>query len=211
MPSAKFDRNAYRRRWLELHHSYETQSYRLFKNAINTQIKAIQADIKDNGTFGLEYFVRYVMPKEPMQQAYEKCYKLIGVKHARFTFKWIKEVARENTAKSITFNSDIYDKAMIEYYRLYGAQMVKDVDETTLKYIAIVLEQGRGRGYTGTQLADFIVKEIGDPSYSKNRAMRIARTESSRAANYGAYLAGQDSDYVTVLEWIEEFETYLKA
>lgn len=207
MPLAKFNRNTFRRNWLELHHQYEIKAYRLFKNALDKQVKAIIADVKENGVFGLEYFVRYTMPKEPMQLAYQKCYEQIGVRHARFTFKWISEVANKGATKSDIFRSEIYNQWMIEYYQLYGAQMVRDVDQTTLDYIAIVLQQGRERNLTGTALADFIVAEIGDPKYTKVRAQRIARTESARASNYGSYLAGRDTDYVTVLEWISAHDS----
>jgi len=201
MPIAKIDIKAFRDRWLTLHHEYETTSYRLFKNAIDKQLKFVIDEIKDKGIFGITYLTQFILPKEPMLIAYEKCYREIGVKHARFTDIFIKEVAREQEQKE-RFNSAEFDRIMIEYFRKWGALRVQEVDQTTIEYIQLVLEEGRLKGLTTSQLADYIVKEIGDPAYSRRRALVIARTESSNAANYGAYISGQNSDYETEKIWI---------
>lgn len=201
MPIAKIDIRAFRNRWLDLHHSYETTSYRLFKNAIDAQLKSVIDEVNRNGVFALNYFLQFIMSKQPMLNAYEKCYREMGVKNARFTDKFIKEVARESEQKE-RFNSEEFDRIMIAYFRRWGALRVAEVDRTTIEYIQLVLEEGRLKGLSTTQLADYLVTEIGDPAYSRRRAMVIARTESSNAANYGAYMAGQNSDYETEKIWI---------
>jgi hypothetical protein len=209
MPTAKFDQNAYRSRWLNIHGGYERSAYRYFKTALDTQTDAIIKEIEQNGVLGLNYFLKYLLPKAPMQAAYLKVYRLIGVKHARFTFNFIKEVARETQSKARVFGSDFFDRQMIEYYLQYGALRVTEVDDTTIEYIQLLLAQSRRQNMTASQQAEYIVNEIGDPKFNRMRALRIGRTESTTAANYGAHLAGQESDYVTVKVWIaaEDFRT----
>lgn len=209
MPAAKFDKNAYRFRWLELHGGYERSAYRYFKTALDTQTAAIIKEIRENGILGIDYFLKYLLPKAPMQAAYQKVYRQVGVKHARFVFNFIKEVAREPQTKARVFGSDYFDNQMIEYYLQYGALRVTEVDNTTIEYIQLLLAQGRRQNMSLSQLADYIVTEIGDPKFNRMRALRIGRTESTTAANQGAYLAGLNSDYVTVKVWIaaEDFRT----
>lgn len=201
MPLATIDIRAFRNRWLDLHHEYELTSYRLFKNALDTQIKTVIDEVNRNGVFAINYFLQFIMPGEPMLIAYEKCYREIGVKNARFTDKFIREVAREQEQKE-RFRSEYFDRLMIEYFAKWGALRVSEVDQTTIEYIQLVLEEGRQKGMSNSELADYLVKEIGDPAYSRRRALVIARTESSNAANYGAYMAGQNSDYETEKIWI---------
>lgn len=203
MARAKFDADHFRTRWLELHHSYEQQAYRLFKNALDKQIKAVITEIKERGVFGIEAFVESIVKNEPMSEAYLKVYRLIGVKHARFTFNWIREVAKQNEAKrGNIFGSDFFDKLMIEYFREFGALQVVEVDQTTISHIQLLLQRGRDLNYAGSQLADYMVTELNNPDYNRNRAMRIARTETTSAANRGAFLAGQNSEYETANSWI---------
>lgn len=201
MPVANINIKAFRDRWLDLHHSYETTSYRLFKNALDKQIKTVIDEVNRNGVFAINYFLQFVMPSEPMAIAYEKCYREIGVKNARFTDKFIREVAREQEQKG-RFRSEDFDRLMIAYFRQWGALRVAEVDRTTIEYIQLVLEEGRLKGLSTSELADYLVEEIGDPAYSRRRSLVIARTESSNAANYGAYMAGQNSDYETEKIWI---------
>jgi len=196
MKTIKFNRKAYEREFRLLHGSYEKYALPLFQSALRKQIKAIAKRIRDNES--AEYFGTAMNP-EPMQIAYLKVYQYVGSEHAEFTYKWINRAAGK---KSIAFFSELWRKAMASFYQTYGALRVQEVEDTTIREIQRLLAYTAIENMGPSQAATYIARELEKPEYTRTRAMRIARTESTTAANYGSQLAAESSDYECGKVWI---------
>lgn len=196
MKSIKFNRKAYEREFRLLHSSYETYALPIFQNALKKQLKAIADQVRANGNVAL---FQTAMDNRPMQVAYLKVYEYVGVQHAEFTYKWIDRVAGK---KAIGFFSELWRKAMAIFYSNYGAQKVAEVDDTTIRDIQRILSKATLDNLTQSETATYLADELDNPKYTRMRAMRISRTESTTAANYGSQLAAESSDYECGKVWI---------
>jgi hypothetical protein len=79
------------------------------------------------------------------------------------------------------------------------AGRITEVNTTTRKRIARLIEKGIEEGLGASQVATSIRK---DQKYNRNRALAIARTETITAANQGKYIAALSSPYVKLKKWL---------
>lgn len=196
MKLIRFNRAAYAAEFRVLHHQYETYALPLFEKALIKELKKITAQIRRNRNAVL---AGVTIDQKVMGAAYLKVYDYVGVAHAEFTYKWIERTAGR---KSISFYSDQWRRSMAAYYEQYGALKVAEVERTTIEDIQKLLATGALDNMTQSELATFIADSLDNPAYTRMRAMRISRTESTTAANYGSQLAAEDSDYECGKVWI---------
>lgn len=79
------------------------------------------------------------------------------------------------------------------------AARITEVERTTAKRIAKLIERGISDGLGGREVARTIRE---DTEFNRNRSLAIARTETITAMNQGKYLAAQSSPFVQEKKWI---------
>jgi hypothetical protein len=194
---AKFNSAEYSAQWVARHHSYERQSYRNFKKALDQQVKAISAHVRLYGSIS-QSTADLLITKKPIEEAYKKTYTTIGVRNADFTRRWINSFARKKDLPG--FFSDKWTRLMELFFTNHSARRVSDVTETTREKVRRVLADSEGLPIS--ERATYIEDTLDDPAFNRNRALMIARTETTTAANYGASLGNEDADYDTNKQWI---------
>jgi hypothetical protein len=97
----------------------------------------------------------------------------------------------------IGYNEDLIAE-IISYLRLHDLQMVSEISDTMKAWIMDKLIEGQKNGLSITQVAENITKD----SFPANRAIIIARTETVKAANFGAMQAAKKSGFRLEKEWI---------
>lgn len=211
MPSrtVNIDKEAYRREWLKAHASYERTQYRNFKKALDAQCKPVIDYLRLHGITGLEQTLTLLVSAQPMREAYLRCYTMVGVQSAGFTYKSIQNMIGgksyrfgETKDSPIGFFSQAWRKLMSFFYQTDAADMVTNVTETTRDRVKELLDQSDEMNLTVDQRATFIADEMDDPEFNRARGLVIARTETTRAANKGAALGAASADYITVKEWL---------
>jgi hypothetical protein len=203
MQTIRFNRIQYARDWKRLHHQSEQQAYPIFKNALNEQTRDVVNYIKYHGVAGLSSHLTVVVSKQPIQKAYLKVYQITGVKGAVFSYSQIeKMVSRlKSQQKDVpSFFSEQWRKLMSLFYNTQAAERVQGVTDTTREHIQKLL--GDSQDMTISEQATYMVSQLENPEFNRMRALRIARTETTTAANYGALLGGESSDYETGKIWI---------
>lgn len=203
------DKEAYRREWLKAHASYERTQYRNFKKALDAQCKPVIDYLRLNGLRGLTDNLTILVSPQPMQEAYLRCYTMVGVDSAGFTYKAINNMVGgksyrfgETKDHPISFFSQAWRKLMSFFYQTDAADMVTNVTETTRDRVKELLDQSDEMNLTVDQRATFIADEMDDSAFNRTRGLVIARTETTRAANKGASLGNASADYLTVKEWL---------
>lgn len=182
-----------------MHHNYERSVISLFQNALKQQIKPVIDFIKQNGAEHLKAHLDALIVTTPIRNAYNKCYVKIGVQHAEFTYKWINKIAGK---KGIGFFSSVWRTLMHHFYLTDSADRVTGVTETTKDQISHALDDADAQGLTTSETASYLVKTLQSDEFTRSRALTIARTESTAAANKGAMLAADSSDYLVGKIWI---------
>ena len=204
----RFNRAQYAREWKRLHHVTEQQAYPIFLRALNEQTQDAVTYIKSHGVVSLSAHLTVVISKQPIQKAYLQVYQKAGVAGARFSYEQISKMV--STQKSQTkdvpgFFSEHWKKLMSLFYNTQAAERVQGVTGTTREHIQKLLDDSQGM--TTSEQATYMVAELNDPDFNRMRALRIARTETTTAANYGALLGGESSDYETGKCWLPVMDT----
>lgn len=207
--TARFNSTQYIRDWTRLHHSIEQQLYPIFKAALTKQTNAVKDFAHYHPNMPLSQHLTVLVSKQPMQTAYNIAYQKAGVKGAEFAYNNIQHIGARKSAPElevkdspISFFSEQWRKLMSLFYNTDAASRVQGVTDTTIAQIQELLDEADAQGMTTSQTATFIEDALADRDFNRMRALRIARTESTTAANYGASLGNESADYLTAKTWL---------
>lgn len=202
-------KDEYKLSWLSVHGVYERQLYRIYKNALDKQIKEVVKSIEEDGLETAMLLLPITVNPEIMRLAYQKAYELVGVKHGKWVTDWMtifeqptKSRYGVHSRKLLAFGSEFWRRKMRDFLMIFGAEKVVEVDTTTINRIRRLLVQFQTQGLSVIDQARAMVKELNNPAYNKNRALTISRTETTSAANYTAVEAGKEANYLTIKEWL---------
>jgi hypothetical protein len=193
----------YHKTYLRLHKEYETYAYPLIKKALDEQTKAITDFVDETNFDDLQVYVQFLVNQKPLYDALEKIYGRVGTSAATFSYDWIRNSVPKTKKDFITdfFNAEWY-KEMIEFFRLVGGTTVQGIDDTTRDKINNLLANILGQNLSRRDQAKLFEQTLNDPEYNRARSLVIARTESTKAANYGINMGAESSDYEVNKFWI---------
>jgi hypothetical protein len=111
-----------------------------------------------------------------------------------------KEFARQKAFQTGAMGSnEVFTAFVMEYFNQYGLTLVNWIDTTTKDTILKLITDGISNGLSTPQIVDNILKSgLMDAS----RAMRIVRTETTRAVNAGIMNAGRQQIFKVWKVWI---------
>lgn len=165
-------------------------------NALKRQLKKVADDVK---FFGIEFAIRRVQVvtlDTVMIDTIKDMNVFTGLTMANRTLRGLRKFSPRKMA-NLGFNRE-WTGQIIEYFNLHLLESAKSIDETTRKHILLILE----RGFKEAWSTDEIAKAINDRLYMKNRAVKIVRTESTRAAGHGVIVGANQYEYEVEKEWI---------
>lgn len=165
-------------------------------NALKRQLKKVADDVK---FFGIEFAIRRVQVitlDTVMIDTIKDMHVFTGLTMANRTLRGLRKFSPRKMA-NLGFNREWTDQ-IIEYFNLHLLESAKSIDETTRKHILLILE----RGFREAWSTDEMAKAINDTLYMKNRAVKIVRTESTRAAGHGIITGANQYEYEVEKEWI---------
>lgn len=128
-------------------------------------------------------------------------YKVVSYKYARYT---IRHTLSQSEAKMYLAAiqekvfGPTWESALQEYLQLHGVRYLSEINETTRKKIISILNEGIQKNMTLNEIAQRLMS----PMMHRQRAMRIARTETTRAMNAGILVAAATLPYKVKKQWI---------
>jgi len=137
--------------------------------------------------------------EEPIQQLYNDIFTTVGVRFARITFDALHE-------KSIKqeFSADIVHESSLSYVKIYGAEKVRGITQTSRdrikREIQSVIDLGQDIEFSAARLA------AGVDEINVARGRVISRTEIIAASNHGIAVGGQMSNLNLNKEWISSID-----
>jgi hypothetical protein len=188
----------YHRTYLKLHSEWEAYAYPLVKEALDAQIKPVIAWLTEDNFDALPAYVDYLLSTVPMREALQPIYETVGVSAARFSYAWIQDSVR----KDLTFFSENWLKQIVDWFLLNAGTKIAGITETTIERIKQVISDSAQLNLSRREQAKYIEETLSDPDFNRKRALVIARTESTTAANYGVNLGAEASDYVVEKIWV---------
>jgi len=200
MQTVRFNSQQWAIDWRRQHHRLEQQQYRNFKAALDAQVKPVVEWVRVYGVADLSSHLTVLVSKQPMQAAYLKCYTQVGVKQAGWILTRVNSMGRRAEKSGPGFFSQAWHKLMSLFYHTEAADRVQGVTDTTRDRIQTLLDESQNMPIS--ERATYIEKQLDDPDFNRARALVIARTETTTAANKGAFLGAEDSDYETGKGWI---------
>jgi hypothetical protein len=208
MKVSEFNRVQYARDYKIKHHGFEQTQYRNFKKALDLQTNPVSDFIKINGVYNLINHLTILISEQPMGLAYLRCYTYVGISHAEWIYKKIENIAKKKSfsdfeTKSVpSYISEHWRKLMKLFFDTQGGDRVTNVTDTTKERIGELLSEAQDQNLTISEQASYLTDKLDDPDFNRMRALRIARTETTTATNYGALLAADSSDYEVGKIWI---------
>lgn len=190
-------RDEYRRQWLKWRDAYDIIAFRAFRKALKAAIEGMPFD---NITYdNYRFVVPLNVQSQPIFEAYSFVYTTIGLTHGRRVGLGInREIKR--------FDNDLFSRffqnSIIEWIRENVGYRIVSVSETIAKRIGRLIEVAADEGMSVYEMQKYLRKRVGDPSFTKYQALRIARTEVTGASNHAAAVAAENSGIVLEKVWI---------
>lgn len=206
MRTASFNRTQHIREWKRLHHTLEQQAYPIFKTALNSQTRSVSDFVRMHGTANLNAHLSVLITRQHLQDAYLAVYQKAGVRGATFAYDKINQYAKGKAYTGFEhkqgpgFFSEQWRKLMTLFYNTLAAERIQGVTETTQERIRDLLVESQDMPLS--EQATFITSTLDNPDFNRTRSLVIARTETTTAANYGALLGGESSDYEVAKQWL---------
>lgn len=165
-------------------------------NALRRQMKSVAEDVQ---FFGIEFAIRRTRVIELDAVVIDTIRDMHVFTGLTVANRALRELRRNSPRKmaNLGFNQE-WTRRILEYFNLHLLESAKSIDETTREHILRVLERGYREAWSNDEMA----KAINDRLYMKNRAIKIVRTESTRAAGYGVLTGADEYEYEVQKEWI---------
>lgn len=186
---------------------YEKTAYRRFSQAIGGSLETFPFDelTKDNYVYVTKEFVT----NKPILDAFIDIYYEIGIRHAAKVGKAIRDEIQAETKALADDDPEYvknYKRFVSEWVLKNAGTKIRSVRESLIKEIIKIISEGFEDRLTLQELTSELKKRIKAPGFYRWQALRIARTETTAAANLGALKAGDDSGVLYEKEWISSID-----
>lgn len=194
-------RRKYRIMWLRWLKQYTRFSNRELMNTFKSWGRSIPYEQLTANNYKLE--IKTALNTQLMFDTYRKIYTDIGLKHGNRVGKTINQQLKNFTSSRFTtqFLIDIE-----KFLQINGINRVTTIQSTYFDEIVKLIEVRLAEGMDIEQLQREIRKIVNSPSFYRSHALRIARTETTAAANFGATRASTVSGFVMQKEWISALD-----
>lgn len=185
--------------WLDYHAKYEKYARPVFNRALKASYQPILNNLHVITYANYKAITAFLLDRRPMESAYTKVYSRVGLIHGKRVGYEINR--QEKRFMPEGFSSD-WMAAVLEWVRTNLGQRITQVNDYTIELIQNLIETSLERNYTITQMRLYLEQNLGSAKFNRMRSLRIARTETTTAANFGAFKAAENTDYEMTKEWI---------
>lgn len=194
------NRRAYRRQWNRLKDKYESRAFKIVRKAIRETALSVPFDKLTVTTY--PGYVAFYVGETKIKDAFEQMYLQTASAHGTRVGRGInKEIRGEKE-----FTPDSFDQTLQEfvarYLREFGGLAITSVRDNLRDYIIKYIADSVEKGSDIQTIARELERLIRSRGFYRWQIMRIVRTETTQAANYGAMAAMENSRLVYQKEWI---------
>ena len=193
----------FRNTWHRQHTRYEKTAYTIFSKAFRETALNIPFNFINENNY--EQIIEGSITTTDITNAYYDVYNTIGKVHGSYTGKSINEQIKIFIEQ--VFLSE-FERTLLTWLFTNAGTRIQSVRDTYVKYIIEII----ARGLLDNKSIQDIVKEMQErlnntkSRWYRRQLLRIARTETTAAANHGATVATQISGVVTDKVWISALD-----
>ena len=189
----------YRQQWLRYYKGYERYAYNEFRRAFKVWNESIPFDEINENNY--EVILSNFEDLEPMNDAMYNVYDNVGYKSGKRTGQGVNKQIREKF-----FNINVWDsqwkKAVDLFFLQNGLKDVKLLQSTYNDYLIKLFADKFASGKTLYEVIEEMQKVVKQRNFYRWQTERIARTETTKSANYGSVVSGQVTGYVMEKVWV---------
>ncbi len=194
-------RIAKRNKWERLHNKYTSNSAKELLSVFNSWNDAIEWDEMTDDNYTV--IINRATDTGQLSRAYVDIYNTVGADYGKRTGKEINAQLKQFTLTNFITQLQL---SIDRFFVQYGISRVVTIEETYKQTIANLLATRIEDGLTIMEAAKEVQDIVGRRRFYRWQALRIARTETTAAANNGAVQAGDVSGYVMEKEWISALD-----
>ena len=192
----------YRSKWLKYHTSYEKRAFKTLRKQFNKwNNKVFALDFNENN---INKQLIDNIDSEDMFDTYHSIYFSIGSIHGNRVGKDINGELRKDF--TIANFMELFEQNLPLFLNTYGVTRIQQIHQTYLTDIFNMFNQRLKDGLTLAETTAEVFAVMRSPRFYRWQAKRIARTETTAAANYSAVQAGSVSGYVMEKLWISAMD-----
>lgn len=195
------NRSEYRKTWLRLHRAYEKKAYRIFIKSIRQTAINIPFDTLPPTNWRI--VLEATVTDELIKQAYKQTYFEIGTLHGRRVGRGINRDTKSFLPDSFT---QLYRSILNQWIIYNSGSKITSVRGGLVEYLVKEIQKGIDEGLDLQTIAKNMKKLVRSRKFFKWQALRIARTETTAAANFGASIAGETSGLVLEKVWVSSHD-----
>ena len=190
-------RDKYRKIWLRLHKAYERKAYNVLIKYFRKEARSIPYEYLELENY--EATISNTIKIGSLYNAYLDMYNLIGTVHGERVGKGINRDIKDFS--SITFQSE-WQRNLFNWILDNVGFRIVSVRSEFIKYIQRLVAESFSQGLSTRELAVQIHKLINRRDFYRWEALRIARTESTLAANRAGMVAAETSGLLYDKVWV---------
>ena len=190
-------RDKYRKAWLRSQKVYERKAFNILRKYFRQEALKVPYEFLNEENY--EGSVDAAIKIGGLYNAYYDIYNVIGTLHGERIGKGLNRDIKDFS--SIIFKSE-WQRNLFNWILENVGFRIISVRQEFVKYIRQLVAQSFIDGVTTRELSAQIHKLIARRDFYRWQALRIARTESTNAANSSALVAGDSSGLVYDKIWI---------
>lgn len=191
----------YRKKWLRWKMQYEAFAFREFLKTFRQWVGDIPFDELTPQNYGP--LITNSIDTNLMYEAYEKVYTKIGFAHGKRVGRDINLQLKFFTLENFT---TAFFNALTSWLRVFGSQRITLIQKTFATDINNIIASGLEDEKSMDEIVRELRQLVNRPDFYRWQAMRIARTETTTAANRAALQAGEVSGFVMEKIWISTLD-----
>ena len=194
-------RATYRNKWDRYSRQYERNAIKILTPVFKEWGNSVSWENLTEANY--ESQVNLSVSNQLMSDAYMRIYRETGSVHGARVGKSINTQLKNFTLSN--FNT-LFESQIRAFFVRYGIERVVTVTDTYKASIVKLLKNRIESGLTIVEAAREVQKIVGKSKFYRWQAMRIARTETTASANFGAIQSGEVSGFVMEKEWISALD-----
>ena len=173
----------------------ERKHYEPIAKALQAQTRRMAADYRAGRALGSE--------EDPsgLAKALAPLYREAFITFARRTHDEILKRAGKDADEVL-----LWEQLAARFIADIGTRKIKEITEATRQFVSTVIQRGVAEGLSIPNIARNIVEDLGEINET-TRATRIARTEVTGAANYGAVEGARSTGLGLEKQWLAAPDT----
>lgn len=189
--------NKYRDLWLKAHKTYENEALKVLFRVFGVWGSSIDWDLMNENNY--KSVIEFNIDESLMFDAYLKIYTGVGLAHGKRVGESINL-----QLKAFVFDdfSTVFKDSILSWIRGNVGQNIILVRRTYIDFINKIISDDLASGDTMDEITDKLMRLVKRKSFYRYQAQRIARTETTTAANYAASVSSTVSGFVMQKMWI---------